>query len=663
MAAGTSRISAHRLAATLGAVAVVEVLAALGFSIGVGWSFQDALEAFVATNSVMGAAFGSCGAVIAWHRPRNPIGWLFIADGIGHATTAFCAPLVQALYEGGAPIGAQRLVMTVFAWSWPWSIGLFLPLALLLFPDGRLPSPRWRLAAIAVVATAPLFALEMGAGPEAPEGLPLGYFTIPSYDALQPLWTVGELRTSGALLLAMVALVVRYRRATETQRRQLLWLVLAAIVMVGVTLPWSFVAGTPVVVLFAIPLVPVAVAVAIVRHQLLDIRLVLSRALAWLLLSAGVLAGYVALVAVLDRFVSAQVGRSAVATVVVALVVAPLLPRLQRLVDRAMYGDRGDPARVASRVGERLAAGPTAGLPGVVAAVREALRLPYVAVAMHSDVLAADGHMPDGSVASVVLEYGGEVVGELLVGLRPGERELSVADRNVLTLLAAPLAVAIHATGLSAQLQASRGQIVAAREEERRRLRRDLHDGLGPTLTGVALTADAAANFVDQDPAQARELLASLRTDVRTALADVRRLVYDLRPPALDELGLIPALRQRAEQMSWRADGAALRVRVEAPDDLPALPAAIEVAAYRIATEALTNVVRHSRASAAVLQLRCGENLDVEITDDGRRTAPWQPGVGLQAMRERAAELGGRFEAGPSASGGRVYVSLPLAAT
>jgi signal transduction histidine kinase len=257
------------------------------------------------------------------------------------------------------------------------------------------------------------------------------------------------------------------------------------------------------------------------------------------------------------------------------------------------------------------------------------------------------------------MSYGGTTVGSLLVGLRSGESGLSPADRSVLALVAVPLAVAVHATRLSDELQASRERLVAAREEERRRLRRDLHDGLGPTLTGVAFTADAAANLVSVDPARASSLLGDLRRDTRTAIADVRRLVDDLRPPALDELGLVGALRQRADQLSWRADGASVSVSVSA-EGLPALPAALEVAAYRIATEALTNVVRHSRATVAVLAVRCGTELEIEVTDDGSPNGAWIPGVGLQAMRERAAELGGTFEAGPSTAGGCVRASFPL---
>ena len=649
--------SGRWLSSGLGALAVTEAGVAVVLAIGVGWSWQQALDAFVVTNCVIGAAFAACGSVIAWHRPRNPIGWLFVADGLGHTTTALGAPMLQALHDGGAPIGLQRLVATVSAYSWPWSIGLFLPLALMLFPDGRLPSPRWRAAMLAVIVTAPLFVLEIGTSPESlAPGLPSGYLTASWHEQVSPLWTVSEVRVLAALLLAILAMAVRYRRGDDVLRRRLLWLLLATITAAGFIVPWSLVAGTPVVVLFAIPLIPVAVTIAIVRHQLLDIRLVVSRVLAWVLLSAGVVLAYGVLVTVLDRFVSAQLGRSAVATIVVALLVAPVLPRLQRLVDRAFYGDRGDPARVVSRVGEQLA-GP--GLAGVVSAIRAALRVPYVAVTAAGGPLAEDGAEPR-QVTVVPLEYGGVAVGELRVGVRGGEGDLGAADRTVLRLVAAPLAVAVHATLLSEQLQASRERIVAAREEERRRLRRDLHDGLGPTMTGVALTADAAANLLAADPDRARSLLTTIRTEARSAIADVRRLVEDLRPPALDELGLVDALRQRAEHLVWRADGAALRIRLDVPETIPALPAAVEVAAYRIATEALTNVARHSGATGAVLRLRCAGDLDVEIVDDGPPNGPWQPGVGLHAMRERAAELGGRFDAGPSPDGGRVHVSLPL---
>ncbi|MFI5735225.1 sensor histidine kinase [Kribbella sp. NPDC051587] len=647
--------SRRTLAGALGGLAVAEVLAGVVLSLVTGWGWAEMLDGFVVTNGLMGVTFGLCGAVIAWHRPSNPIGWLFLADGIGHATTAFSAPLASVLADAGAPIAAQRLATTVALFAWPWSIGLFLPLALLLFPNGRALSARWRWVSIGVIVTSPLFALESGTGgdPITP-GLPGGYLTIPSYADLQPLWTVAEVRNLVAIVLAISCLVIRFRRADEIGRRQLLWLLLASVVALLFITPWAFIAGTPIFVLLAIPLIPIAVAVAIVRHQLLDIRLVVSRALTWGLLTLVAIGSYAALAALLGALIPSRVGRSAAVTVLVALIIAPVLPRLRQLVDRALYGDRGDPARIASRVGEQL----SAGLPGVVAAIRSGLRFPYTALTIDDTVIASDGIPPD-IVVPIELQYGGTSVAQLLIGLRSGESTLSTADRDVLALVAVPLAVAVHATRLSTELQSSREKLVAAREEERRRLRRDLHDGLGPTLTGIAFTADAAANLVDTDTDKTRDLLNTLRTDTRAAIGDVRRLVDDLRPPALDELGLVGALRQRADQLSFRADGATIQVEVAA-EGLPALPAALEVAAYRIATEALTNVVRHSRATSAVLALRCGNDLEVEVTDDGPPNGAWHPGVGLHAMRERAAELGGAFEAGPTPTGGLVRASLPL---
>ena len=178
-------------------------------------------------------------------RPHNPIGWLFAAGGVAQSTAAFAAPLLFLLHQAAAPIAVQRLVITIFSWSWPWSIGLFLPLALLLFPDGRPLSRGWRWVVIAVIITSPLFAVEMGAAPDAPEpSFPVGYLTIPFYDRLQPLWTLTELRGLASSVLALVALFVRYRRGTETQRRQLLWLLLALLVAIVAAIPWAFVSGT-----------------------------------------------------------------------------------------------------------------------------------------------------------------------------------------------------------------------------------------------------------------------------------------------------------------------------------------------------------------------------------------------------------------------------------
>lgn len=205
-------------------------------------------------------------------------------------------------------------------------------------------------------------------------------------------------------------------------------------------------------------------------------------------------------------------------------------------------------------------------------------------------------------------------------------------------------------------LQHSRERIVSAREEERRRLRRDLHDGFGPLLASLMLRLDVARGLVDHDSDAAASLLADLKGQVQGMIGDIRRVVYDLRPPALDELGLVATIREYATQIRE------VNVTVVAPESLPNLPAAAEVAAYRIAMEGLTNVVRHAGAHSCRLCLEVGEALELEITDDGRGLPEGvRAGVGLTSIRERAAELGGLCEIeSPEGGGTRVWVRLPL---
>lgn len=238
---------------------------------------------------------------------------------------------------------------------------------------------------------------------------------------------------------------------------------------------------------------------------------------------------------------------------VVALVALPLRVRLQHSVDLLMYGKRGDPLRVAGRVGRRLGTG----LDETLHEVRTALRLPHVPRhrGRHRDRLLRKRGRPDPSRSPGRRRRAHR-------GPRSGEASLAPADVRVLALLAGPLDIAVRATRLSQQLQVSRERIVTAREEERRRLRSELHDGLGPLLTGVALSADAAANLASRSPEEVPKLLVAVRSESRAAIAEVRRIVDDLRPAALDELGLVPALEVRAGQVSRRSDGAPLEAVV-----------------------------------------------------------------------------------------------------
>jgi two-component system, NarL family, sensor kinase len=662
------------LAAGLGGLAMAELAAVVIATVTGGISFASAVGTYTVTNGAMGLAFGACGLLLAWHRPWHPIGWLFLAASVAEATAAAAIQVFQLGIRQGWPAGTFRLLATLAVFSWPWAVGLCLPVALLLFPDGRPAGRRWRWVIGAAVAESVLFVLSFAnPAPQqfGPYRLTL-YGTIPFYGRLGALWALGNIAFAAVYGCAIASLVVRYRRGSDIERRQLLWLLLAGLAVLAYgAVVWGIFATGPILGLLVFTLIPAAVAVAVLRYQLLDIRLVVSRTLVYVLLTAGAAGAYVGMVALLDELVRSRVSleSAVVASVIVAIGFNPVRVRLQRLIDRALYGDRRDPVRAVSLVGERLAGTGTAGLASVLEALCDSLRLPFAAVRFGPADAASYGTPPE-LLHRTGLSYDGTRIGELVVGLRSGQRRLSPPDIAVLELLAGPLAVALHATALSAALQESRLSIVAAREEERRRLRRDLHDGLGPALTGIAFKADAARNTLRAEPAQASELLGALRADTTAAIADIRRLVYDLRPPALDDLGLIGSVRQQSARLAQRPDGGSVPVAISAPETLPPLPAAVEVAGYRIITEAMTNAARHSGATRIDVRLTLsGDGLCIEVCDDGGAEGgttgeageAWQPGFGLISMRERAAELGGSCQAGPDpGGGGRVTARLPL---
>jgi signal transduction histidine kinase len=261
-----------------------------------------------------------------------------------------------------------------------------------------------------------------------------------------------------------------------------------------------------------------------------------------------------------------------------------------------------------------------------------------------------------GSVTHIALDHQGEAVGTLTLHLRAGQRTLDAADRTMLELLGDQLGPLVHGIGLREQLRLSREQIVAAREEERRRLRRDLHDGLGPTLAGIRLRLDtAAAAMVDDSP---RRMVEAACADAAHSLTEVRRLTHGLRPPDLDRGGLVGALRC----LRNRLDPTGVCVDARLPDLVPELSAACEVAAYRIAAEALTNVVRHAKAHTIVLCLAVvGNDVTLEITDDGIGLSPAAGGgVGLGSMKERAEEIGGTLTVASGSRGTVVRAVLPI---
>jgi signal transduction histidine kinase len=344
----------------------------------------------------------------------------------------------------------------------------------------------------------------------------------------------------------------------------------------------------------------------------------------------------------------------------VALLAQPLRERLQRGVNRLMFGQRDEPYTVLARFGRQLETTPALEtlVPAIVATLKDTLKLPIVEIEVNSEQLSVISSTDDCSLITFPLPYQGNTVGRLIVAPREGESDLSRNDRRLLEDLARQAGVAVHAARVTAELQHARERLVTAREEERRRLRRDLHDGLGPALAALAAQAEAARDLIASQPETSRGLLEDITAQAQTATADIRRLVYNLRPPALDELGLAGAIRAQAQKVQ-QPNG--LTVTVEA-GTLPPLPAAVEVAAYRITQEALANVVRHAEAGRCTITIRIEAGaLRVEIEDDGRGLPENVPaGVGLASMRERAEELGGTCRVASSRAGTRLSARLPL---
>ncbi|WP_433787666.1 sensor histidine kinase [Actinomycetospora sp. CA-101289] len=608
-------------------------------------------------------------------RRGRPVGRVLAVAGAGWLATALAQGwLVEAVAVSPGLPGAS------FAYAVGARYGSFLllalPLALLLFPDGRPPRGRvGRPLAVASLAGTALLPVSLLFVPAAVVVARAGGVLSPVESALDldphpialPFWPV-VLDVAFALVpLGMVVpfavIAVRYRRATGRRRLQLRWLVWAGLVdliVIGVGLllaePWPTVA-----LLVAITVTCGAIVTAVVRERLYEIDRLLPTTLVAVALALLVLAvdGVVLLVAgaAFDDRDSALV-----AVAVVAVLYTPLRSRLWRAARRLTRGSRDDPYAAVATLAGRLetAVAPGEQLAALARSVAEAFKLPYVRVEIDradgARAVVEHGHT-DSPTVELPIRYREESIGRVVVA---EGRRLSESDQRLLGDLLRQAAGAARAGALSASLQSAREGLVTAREEERRRLRRDLHDSLGPGLGAVTLRIETARGLAARDPGRADAVLEQAVADVGALLTDVRRLVHDLRPPALDELGLLGALRTLARRLSTEE-------LVIAVDGEPGeLSAAVEVAAFRIASEALTNVVRHATASCAEVTLERGEDrLVVTVADDGRGIgADVVAGVGRLSLRERAAELGGRTTVTCPPGGGTVVsADLPCAVT
>ena len=601
--------------------------------------------------------------------------------------------IYSLLSESGSLPGGE-VSAWISSWVWVLYVGPYAFLGL-LFPDGRLPGRRWRgaaglgvlviVAGAVVAALAPRFVYGLG-----PIRNPLGI-------DLRGASGVAELVVAllySLVFVTAISLFVRLRHASGTERQQLKWVASAgAVAVFGAYLKYAVVseAVSAPPVSFAASLllmvglvgIPITMGIAILKYRLYDIDVLVNRALVYGALSACVVGTYMLVVGGLGALFQANdnLAIALVGTGLAAILFAPLRDRLQRAVNHLTYGERDEPYEMLSRLGQRLEStlALNAALRTIVETVAGALKLPYAAISLKQgdafEVAAAHG-VPAEEATVLPLVHQGEVLGRLVLAPRAPGEPFTAADRRLLEDLARQAGATVHGVRLTADLQRSRERLVTALEEERRRLRRDLHDGLGPTLAGLICGLDAARGTLVRGPDATEALLTELKTQAQTAVSDIRHLVYGLRPPALDDLGLVCAIRQQAQDHGQLADGppvAAGDVRcergpvfyVEAPEHLPPLSAATEVVCYRIAQEAMTNVVRHASANACRVSLSIDRSrgvLELEVADDGAGVPDdRRMGVGLSSMRERAAELGGSFEIRPAHAGGtRVLACLPL---
>jgi len=427
--------------------------------------------------------------------------------------------------------------------------------------------------------------------------------------------------------------------------------------------------GLSVFAILLMLLVPISISIAVLRYRLWDINPIINRTLVYGTLSALTIGLYVLVVGYFSSLFQNNIANwiiSFIATGVIAIIFEPLRERLQRGVNRLMYGERDDPTTVLTNLSRRLdaALAPDSVLQTIVETLAQTLRIPYAAVTLsyldEAPRLISSFGLPPSESIHLPLTYQTERVGELILAPRAPSESFSTEDMKLINLIAQQAGVAAHTVRLNNELQRSREKLVTAQEEERRRLRRDLHDGVGPTLASLSQRIDTAADLVNTNPQASIELLKDLKGQVKNTVAEIRRLVYALRPPVLDEFGLVSAIREHVAQYTG-PNG--LQVTFDITEPLPPLPAAVEVAAYRIALEAFTNIINHAQANTCQMKIKVEQNsLLIEISDNGKGLSPnMRSGVGLTSMRERVAELGGEFMIENSSTGGtHLKARLPL---
>jgi signal transduction histidine kinase len=609
-------------------------------------------------SAVFAIAFGTTGLLIASRVPSNPIGWLFLAIGIGSGVQELAQQyaIYGVLHRPGTVPAADVAAWTT-QWIWIPLTAIAIVFIPLLYPTGRLPSRRWR--PIAVTA-ATLITIDAGAFALAPGPLEefravVNPFGLPGARGLLEFAEIGLLAYMLALVAAVVSLVIRHRRASPDERLQLKWLVLAGsfavIALIATFVMQVFTGSTPkfieYLVVLAVSGIPVAIGVAILRYRLYDIDVVINRAVVYGVLAAFITAVFLSIVVGVGTLVGSDGNAflSAVAAAVVALAFQPARRRAQHLANRFVYGERATPYEVLSGFSERLAETYSVDdvLPRLARVLGEALGAARVAILLGTDPTSAPaatwprGEATTGDARSFEVRHQGKPLGTIEV-VTPLGAPLDVTQEKLVADVAAQAGLVLRNAALIEDLRASRQRLVAAQDQERRRIERNIHDGAQQQLVAIAVKLKLADSLVSKDERRAREMLSELHSETRQALDDLRDLARGIYPPLLADKGLAAALEAQARKSP-------VAVTVET-DGVGRHHQETEAAVYFSCLEALQNVVKYAQASRVAVRLTQDHGtLTFEVADDGRGFDPAAVGhgTGLQGIADRLAALGGEL--------------------
>jgi len=658
--------TARRLAWSVGIVSIVLLVAALvlmfvdrGSDLPndvATWSASDVLGVLVSLGVPV------LGVVILNKRPRNAVGWVFIVAGAALALVTFGQVYaLHALRADPGSLPAGRVLAWVSNILWPIPLAALI-LLFLLFPTGHLPSPRWRPVLWLVMVI--LLVLSIGALILATAGWSQPFAGIDvaagSVSTIaKTVIVIAVLAEIVALLLSVASLVVRFRRSTGEERLQLKWFVSAAAIAAVAFIVGIFTDAPVVSVVISISLVflYVAIGIAMLKHNLYDIDLIINKTITYGAIAAFITAIYVIVVVVIGAFIGVTEGVSLIATAVVAVAFQPIRRRAQQIANRLVYGERATPYEVLSRfseqVGEtysgedilvrmaRLLAEGTGATSAVVwlrvgDEVRPAATWPTNgAMATAIPLVADEPPVVDGATASIPVRHQRELLG-LLTVTKPPNEPLSPVEEKLVADLAGQAGLVLANSRLIEDLRASRQRLVAAQDAERRRLERNLHDGAQQQLVALAVRLRLARTTASKDLAEADRMLEQLEGDVTDALENLRELARGVYPALLADQGLAAAIEAQARRSP-------VPVHVEA-DGIGRYQQELETAVYFCTLEALQNAAKYAQATeVAVSLLEDQGELELSIRDDGRGfdRAATPLGGGLQNMTDRLAALGG----------------------